>query len=309
MLGRLFAPQFLLMYWWISTALVVHFRGRQRLSFTRQVSDHSTLLAPFNVWMYWYSAIPNRPILPATEIPELAKLRDNWKTIRDEAVVLFDEGRIKAADGYNDMGFNSFFRSGWKRFYLKWYDEPLPSATALCPRTVALVNSIPAIKGAMFATLGPNNRLVLHRDPYAGSLRYHLGLVTPKSPGECRILVDGQPYTWRDGEDLLFDETFLHYAENTTQETRIILFCDSERPMRSRVMRAINRWVSRNIIRESATQNEAGERVGAFNRAFGHIYRVRLIGKRLKAWNKNVYYATKYALLGGLLTAMLATAF
>lgn len=309
MLGRIFAPQFLILYWWFSTALFVHFRGQQRLSFTRQVSDHSTLLAPFNVWMYWFSAIPNRPILPPAAIPELAKLRENWETIRDEAVVLFDEGRIKAADGYNDMGFNSFFRSGWNRFYLKWYDESLPSAVALCPRTVALVNSIPAIKGAMFATLGPNNRLVLHRDPYAGSLRYHLGLVTPKSPGECRILVDGQPYTWRDGEDLLFDETFLHYAENTTQETRIILFCDIERPMRSRVMRAINRWVCANIMRESATQNDAGERIGAFNRAFSHIYRVRLIGKRLKAWNKNVYYAMKYALLGGLLTAMLATAF
>ena len=78
--------------------------------------------------MYWFSAVPNRPILPATEIPELAKLRDNWKIIRDEAVALFDQGRIKAADSYNDMGFNSFFRSGWKRFYLalrgkRWVNE------------------------------------------------------------------------------------------------------------------------------------------------------------------------------------------
>ncbi|HEY3031615.1 MAG TPA: aspartyl/asparaginyl beta-hydroxylase domain-containing protein, partial [Bradyrhizobium sp.] len=39
---------------------------------------------------------------------------------------------------------------------------------------------------------------------------YHLGLVVPKTPGECRILIDGEPYSWREGEDLLFDETYLH---------------------------------------------------------------------------------------------------
>ena len=51
----------------------------------------------------------------------------------------------------------------------------------------------------MFANLPPGGKLVQHRDPYAGSLRYHLGLVVPKSPGECRIFIDGQSYSWRDG--------------------------------------------------------------------------------------------------------------
>jgi hypothetical protein len=34
------------------------------------------------------------------------------------------------------------------------------------------------------------------------------------------------------GEDLLFDETYLHYAENATSDDRIIRFCDVERPLR-----------------------------------------------------------------------------
>jgi hypothetical protein len=59
--------------------------------------------------------------------PELAKLQDNWETIRGEAVELF-EGFIRAAAKNNDWGFYSFFKSGWKRFYLKWYDDFLPSA-------------------------------------------------------------------------------------------------------------------------------------------------------------------------------------
>lgn len=132
--------------------------------------------------------------------------------IRDEALVLFAQGQIKAADKYNDWGFNSFFRTGWKRFYPKWYDQALPSAVANCPKRVELVNAIPTVKGAMFASLPPSSRLVQHRDPYAGSLRYHLGLLVPKSPGECGIFIDGQPYSWREGDDLVFDETYLHYA-------------------------------------------------------------------------------------------------
>jgi beta-hydroxylase len=140
-------------------------------------------------------------------------------------------------------------------------------------------------------------------------LRYHLGLVVPTTPGECRIFIGGLEHSWREGEDLLFDETYLHYAENTTTEDRLILFCDVERPLHTRAMTAVNRWVSRNVINESATQNEEGERVGWLNRIFGYVYHVRLVGKRMKAWNKRVYYAVKYLLLGGILAAFLATAF
>ena len=309
MLMRLFAPQFLVVWAFLGSAIAVHFRGKVRLGFWRQFSDHSTIMAPYNVLMYLFSAVPNRPILQQGSIPELNLLRDNWQVIREEALVLFARGQIKAADKYNDWGFNSFFRTGWKRFYLKWYDQALPSALANCPKTVELVNSIPTVKGAMFASLPPGGRLVQHRDPYAGSLRYHLGLVTPKSPGQCRIIIDGNDYTWHDGEDLLFDETYLHYAENTTSDDRIILFCDVERPLKTGAMTAVNRWVSTNIINESATQNEEGEHVGWINRAFGYVYHVRLLGKRMKAWNKRVYYVTKYALIGVIVAAFLATAF
>ena len=76
----------------------------------------------------------------------------------------------------------------------------------------------------MFALLPPGGKLDAHRDPFAGSLRYHLGLVTPNSD-KCRILVDGVPRVWRDGEAFMFDETFIHSAENTTDVSRMILFC------------------------------------------------------------------------------------
>ena len=299
MVMRLFAPQFLVVWAFIASAVAVHFRGKVRLGFWRQVSDHSTIMAPYNVLMYTFSAVPNRPILQVEMVPELKVLRDNWQVIREEAEHLFAQGAIKAADKYNDWGFNSFFRTGWKRFYLKWYGAPLPSALANCPKTVELLNSIPNVKGAMFANLPPGGKLVQHRDPYAGSLRYHLGLVTPNSD-ECRIFVDGQPYSWRDGEDLLFDETFIHSAENKTDTTRIILFCDVERPLRTRVMQAVNRFVSRTVIRAASTQNTENEPVGALNRVYALFGQGSDLLTRLKRRNRTAFRTVKYALVAAL---------
>jgi beta-hydroxylase len=307
MLKQLFAPQFIGLYVLAASTVYVHFRGRERLRPGRQLGDHSTYLAPYNVLMYAGSAVPNQPVIPLEQFPELAKLSDNWQTIRDEATRLFDEGFIRAAANNNDWGFYSFFKSGWKRFYLKWYDDFLPSARSLCPQTVEILNSIPSVHGAMFAMLPPGGKLGAHRDPFAGSLRYHLGLVTPNSD-KCRILVDGVPCVWRDGEAFMFDETFIHSAENKTDVNRIILFCDVERPMKYGFMTAINRWVSHHIVKASATQNVDGEHVGVLNRFFGSIYGIHKASRRLKNWNRKMYYTLKYtvtfAVLGLIFVSM-----
>ncbi|AKM30099.1 aspartyl beta-hydroxylase [Pandoraea faecigallinarum] len=286
-------------------AVYVHFRGKVRHKFFRQLSDHSTFLSPLNVFMYAFSRVPTTPYLKTDQFPELEPLRQNWEAIRAEALALLDASRIKASDKYNDVGFNSFFKSGWKRFYLKWYDEAHPSASELCPVTTRLVRQIPAIKAAMFAELPHGSRLVRHRDPYAGSLRYHLGLVTPNDD-RCYIDVDGQRYSWRDGEGVLFDETYIHYAENQSGQNRIILFCDVERPMKYRWAQRVNRWFGRHLVGAAASPNDASDRTGGLNKAFKYIYAIRLVGKRLKAWNRYVYYAVKWALFGSILLWVLS---
>lgn len=286
-----------------AAAVYTHLRGRVRHTIGRQLTDHSTFMAPYNALMYLFSAVPARPFIDLKHFPELDKLQQNWQTIRDEAVKLFDEGYIRAAAKYNDLGFNSFFKSGWKRFYLKWYDDFLPSARELCPQTTALLESIPSVHAAMFALLPPGARLPSHRDPFAGSLRYHLGLSTPNSE-KCRIIVDGELYYWKDGEAVMFDETYIHRAENHTDVPRLILFCDVERPLSNPIARAINRWIGQPFARAAATQNLPGEKVGVLNKLFQYVYQLRLLAKRLKTWNRNVYYALKWLVLGGLVYAI-----
>jgi len=279
---------------WAGASAWVHFRGKERLPFMRQIADHSTLLAPYNSFVYLVSAVPNRPLLDTGAFPELAVLREHWEAIRAEAVRVYESGHARTSDRHDDLAFNSFFKRDWRRFYLKWYGDFLPSARSLCPETVELLRGIPSIHAAMFTVLAPHSHLVRHRDPFAGSLRYHLGLVTPNDD-RCRIFVDDQPYVWRDGQDVLFDETYVHRAENETDQPRIILFCDVERPLRSRFATAVNRLAIRRIMPITATANVDGERIGFANRVFSRLYRIRLAMKRLKSRNRRAYYTLSYA--------------
>ncbi len=287
--------------------LAVHLRGRVKLRFTRQLVDHSALFAPYNLLMYAFSAVPAKPILDRRGFPQLDLLQANWQAIRDEALHLSDEGHIRAAAKHDDASFNSFFKQGWKRFYLKWYGEPLASAEALCPQTVALLKTIPGIKAAMFATLAPNSRLNPHRDPFAGSLRYHLGLVTPNSR-ECAIFIDGQEHAWGDGKDVVFDETYVHWVNNTTDQTRVILFADVERPLRNRWMTAINHRVGAFMGKITASPNsETGaEKTGFVNRLYGWSQRHRGRSKAFKREHKRLFKTAKYTAIALALWVILA---
>lgn len=280
----------------VCSGMIIHFRGNVRYSFARQLTSHTNLTAPFNVFIYLFSKIPSVPFPNVDQYyPELKILEDNWEIIRNEALALAKAEHIKASDSYDDLAFNSFFRTGWKRFYLKWYDDFMPSALEHCPRTVELVKQVPYMKAAMFTSLPPGATLTQHRDPFAGSMRYHLGLITPNSE-KCYIDVDGQVYWWKDGEAVVFDETFIHTASNQSDDQRIIFFADISRPMRFAWADYINNWVSTHMVKASAAKNEANESVGFLNHVFGVLYYARIAAKKLKLFNRKLYYVLKYTL-------------
>jgi beta-hydroxylase len=285
----------------IICAIYVQNRGKvQHELFRRKLTDHANFLAPINCLFYLFSKDRNQVYIDPKTFPELSIIQDNWETIREEVISLNDSAQIKASADLDDLGFNSFFRTGWKRFYLKWYGANLKSAEQLCPKTLALINQVPNVKGAMFTMLPPGARLVKHRDPYAGSLRYHLGIITPNSD-DCYISVDGEKYAWRDGEAIMFDETYIHYAQNKTDQNRIILFLDIKRPVNFFLVDWINEIFSRLVIAGSASKNLPGDKVGFLNRMFGTLYQIRILGKKIKQFNAPLYYILQYGLYLGLI--------
>ena len=124
----------------------------------------------------------------------------------------------------------------------KAYDNWQESNCAKAPKTTELLKQIPGITTAMFSILGPQKHIPPHNGFYKGVYRYHLGLIIPKE-GECYIVNGGQRYDWKEGEDVLFDDTFKHAVWNKTDETRVVLFCDVFRTDLPKIFQSMNRWV------------------------------------------------------------------
>lgn len=120
--------------------------------------------------------------------------------------------------------------------------------------------------------------------------------------------MDRERYSWRDGEACLFDETYVHWAQNESESTRIILFCDIERPMKWRWAQAVNRWVGAMLMSAAASPNGDDDRTGALNRVFRYVHAGQESGQRLKKRNRKLYYGLKYAVIVAIFAAIIVPA-
>lgn len=121
--------------------------------------------------------------------------------------------------------------AGWKTFFFAGYGVESESNRKLCPRTAQAIDLIPGMTTACFSILSPGKELPVHRGPYNGVLRYHLGLRIPVSDDSCAIRVGGIQRSWAEGQALVFDDTYDHEAWNRTPHWRIVLFVDFLRPL------------------------------------------------------------------------------
>lgn len=259
--------------------IFLRLRNRAHLPWGRQMTDFSTFMVPFNIPAYLLSRVSTRSRVHISEFPELQLLQDNWQVIRDEAMALYGTGHIATK---NDLPGSNFYRDNrWKSFYLKIYDNNLPSAWALAPKTRALIEQVPNMNLALFAVLMPGKKLSQHHDPFAFTLRYSLGLSTPNSDA-CGLMVNGEPYRWQDGDSIIFDETYLHSAYNDTEQPRIILMTDIDRPLRSRVLQKLYFYFARFFNGLFYIDNVDSNLSGVGNRMSAYVVRYKSYMKELK---------------------------
>lgn len=177
----------------------------------------------------------------ARNFPRHVLLRDNWEHIRDEVLALYaKEGKMTKIKG--DLFFNGIIDDDkWKKFYIRFFSDIAPDARRELPYLCSVLDILPELKTAMISVLEPGTIIKPHVGPLRGCLRYHLCL---QSAGpECWILVDGQRYSWKDGEDVVFDDTYIHEVKNeSTTQTRIILFCDVQRELAAPWANSVNRF-------------------------------------------------------------------
>ncbi len=133
----------------------------------------------------------------------------------------------------------------WNVFMLYLLGYQIQDARTLCPGVCRLLEGTPNIIQAFFSILEPGKSIPLHEGPYIGYLRYHLGIHIPQN-NPPQIIVNNQPYTWQEGQAVLFDDSWPHEVKNDSDDYRAVLIIDVLRPMPF-LPKLVNRFVT-NVI-------------------------------------------------------------
>ena len=190
------------------------------------------VLAPIERFIGRRSLVGDATFFENDRFPWIERIEANWTTIRDELErVLEDRDALPNFQDISKDQIEITDDDRWKTFFLYGYGFEAKLGTEICPKTAALMQTIPAMTTAMFSILSPRKHILDHRGPYKGVLRYHLGLIVPRDAQACRIRVGEDFRYWEQGESMIFDDTYNHEVWNETDETRVVLFVDVLRPL------------------------------------------------------------------------------
>ena len=161
----------------------------------------------------------------ASRFPIVQALQRHFPTIREEVLRLGDapfqpESEPIERTGAWDVSF--LYESGRR------HDE----TCARCPTLTAIVEDFPTVRthsGLIYVSrLRPGTAIRSHYGPSNLRLRCHLPIVVPER--SCGISVAGDARAWREGECIVFDDTFHHHAWNHSDQDRIVVVIDLWHP-------------------------------------------------------------------------------
>ena len=179
------------------------------------------------------SLISNNPVLDKSVFDWIPMLENQWKTVRDELDTVLAEAEKIPAFHELSTGQKRISRGdNWKTFVFSVLGDHFTPNCERCPQTAQLLNQIPAIRNAWFSIISPHYHIPAHEGPSKGFIRIHLGLKIPAEKENCRIRVADQTIFWQEGQCVVFDDSYEHEVWNDTDEQRVVLFIDVDRPMR-----------------------------------------------------------------------------
>jgi beta-hydroxylase len=191
--------------------------------------------------------INNKEYINIDNLDWTLMLKKNYKIILNEYInYIKNNGKLKR---FRDMDTNKKFVNTvdignipWEVLILKFYNKNTDKIKYF-PKTYNLISKIPGCSLAMFSILPPGKKLEPHYGPFKGVLRYHIGLIIPNKYQDCYLLINDKKYNWREGEDVMFDDTFLHSVENNTDETRVVFFLDIKRNFNNILLDSFNSFL------------------------------------------------------------------
>lgn len=232
------------------------FRAARRRFVKRNGRRIIKLVADFIVRQ---SLVEDRPVHDAGAFPFLAPIEADWTKIRAELDgLLKDRARLPAFHQISPD--QQYISKGdhWKVFILFGFGVPSERNCARCPETARLLRSVPGLQSAWFSILAPRYHIPRHRGVTKSVLRAHLGLIIPAQRERCTMQVDDCTVGWEPGKCLVFDDFYPHEVWNETDEERVVLIFDFERPMRrpGQLANAVLMWgIKRTAYFKDAQRN------------------------------------------------------
>jgi aspartyl/asparaginyl beta-hydroxylase (cupin superfamily) len=170
-----------------------------------------------------------RILSPREFFPAARKLEERFPAIRAEVDELLSHREIPRYGNFDPVRAAQVSEE-WRLYYAYMYGQSNELAREECPTLLDFAESTPNVVNAFISILEPGVTLPAHRDPYAGVLRYHLGVRIP-AENPPRIRLDRDYYTWNEGEGVVLDVSFEHEVINESDQPRVIVIVDFHRPM------------------------------------------------------------------------------
>ena len=179
------------------------------------------------------SLVPDTPIISNEHFEFLQPFTENWQIMRSEAqAILKHREDIPAFQEISPDQYRISQGKNWRTFVLFGFGKKMERNAAQAAATTQLLELVPNLQTAWFSILAPGYHIPAHTGVTKGILRTHLGLIIPKEQEKCRIRVGDETRVWKPGEIFVFDDTYEHEVWNDTDEERVILLFDFDRPMR-----------------------------------------------------------------------------
>ena len=197
-------------------------------------------------------------VFTTSKLPQFDKaLKNNFNTIKQEFVDFYNHNTIPSAGEVSAEQLRIENEHKWKTLVLKVFGYYNKDNCDKCPVTYNTLKDYDNIVSALFSVMEPGTHIKPHRGVFNGVVRYHLGIIIPKSD-KVFINIDNQKRFWKENKSFVFDDTLLHEAINNSQEKRVIMIIDFLRPLPpplDLVNKAILKIISKSPLIQNIIEN------------------------------------------------------
>ncbi|HKS93946.1 MAG TPA: aspartyl/asparaginyl beta-hydroxylase domain-containing protein [Gammaproteobacteria bacterium] len=200
-----------------------------------------------------FPGVPSQAWFERAQFPWFAEIEKHTAEIRGELLEVLrgDEGfrpfielrrHLPGAKYWEALNYSP----NWNAFFFYRDGRRFDANCARCPVTAGLLDTLPLSRVAehspetLFSVLKPGAHIPPHTGVINIRLVAHLALIIPP---DCGIRVGTEIRGWKEGECIVFDDTFEHEAWNKSAHTRVVLIFDIWNPYLSEVEREAMRIV------------------------------------------------------------------